>query len=112
MFFSFLLPPPKAAANGLRGRPKRGAEGTTPPKGEGNPAEGGYFASMIYVYKGTLKNYSVNWNVEQFSVLFFLVDERIADPIIGIYDVLHLRLLSIYIQIYLMVVGTSSFRIK
>ena len=38
-----LLLPPKAAANGRPGRPKRGA---TPPEGEGNPAEGGYFASL------------------------------------------------------------------
>ena len=34
---------------GLRGAPKApngGAEGATPPEGEGNPAEGGYFASL------------------------------------------------------------------
>ena len=36
--FLFLLPPPKA--------PKGGAEGTTTPEGEGNPAEDGCFASI------------------------------------------------------------------
>ena len=36
-------------------RPIRGAEGTTPLEGEGNPAEGGYFVSIykpdIYIHK-------------------------------------------------------------
>ena len=44
--FYFILPPPKAAANGRLWRPKRRAKGATPPKGEGNPAEDGYFASF------------------------------------------------------------------
>ena len=34
--FFFLLPSPKAAANGRLGHPKRGAEGATPPEGERN----------------------------------------------------------------------------
>ena len=47
IFLIFVLPPPKVAANGRWKRPKRGAEGATPPEGGGNPAEGGYFASII-----------------------------------------------------------------
>ena len=42
-FFSFSIPPPKAAQNG---RPKRGAQAAVPLEGERNPAEGGYFASV------------------------------------------------------------------
>ena len=40
-FFSFLLPPPEAAQNGTRLRPKRDAKGDVTPEGERNPAEGG-----------------------------------------------------------------------
>ena len=40
IFILSLLPPPKAAANGS---PKHSA---IPLEGEGNPAEGGYFASI------------------------------------------------------------------
>ena len=42
------------ALNGGRRCPKRGARGATPPEGEGNPAEGGYFASILYenMYEG------------------------------------------------------------
>ena len=54
-FFIFLSPPPKAvvaqmgAAGALTGAlkaSKGGAEGATLPEGEGNPAEGWYFASI------------------------------------------------------------------
>ena len=46
-------PPPKATVSQMgaggtpTGAPKGGAEGATPLGGEGNPAEGGYFASYI-----------------------------------------------------------------
>ena len=43
--FFFLLPLLEAMVNGRRRRPKRGAHGAIPPAGEGNSAEGGYFAS-------------------------------------------------------------------
>jgi len=48
-------PPPKAAVSqmgaggaptGAPKAPKGGAEGATPPEGEGNPAEGGYFVGI------------------------------------------------------------------
>ena len=54
--FLFLSPPPKAAVSqmgaagaptGALKAPKGGAHGATPPEGEGNPAEGGCFASII-----------------------------------------------------------------
>ena len=57
--FLFLSPPPKAAVSkmgtagaptGAPMAPKGGAQGTTPPEGEGNPAEGGYFASIYYTH--------------------------------------------------------------
>ena len=37
------------APTGAPKGPKGGAQGATPPEGEGNPAEVGYFAS-IYIY--------------------------------------------------------------
>ena len=40
---------PKAAQNGHRRRPKRGADGAVPPEDERNPAEGEYFASVFLV---------------------------------------------------------------
>ena len=36
------------APTGAPKAPKGGAEGATPPEGEGNPAEGGNFASNYY----------------------------------------------------------------
>ena len=39
----------RGAPTGVPTAPKGGTEGTTPPEAEGNPAEGGYFAS-IYVH--------------------------------------------------------------
>ena len=48
IFYLFILsPPPKAAVSQMGAptaapkAPKGGAEGSTPPEGEGNPAEGG-----------------------------------------------------------------------
>ena len=55
IFTYFFLPPPKAAVSimgaggaqtGASSAPKGSAEGATPPEGEGNPAEGGCFASF------------------------------------------------------------------
>jgi len=43
-YFLFLLQPPKAAQNGRRRCPKRGAGGAVPSEDERYPAEGGYFA--------------------------------------------------------------------
>ena len=34
------------AGDALTGAPKGGADGAAPPEGEGNPAEGGCFASI------------------------------------------------------------------
>ena len=56
-FLLILSPPLKAAVSqmgavsaptGAPKAPKGGAEGATPPEGEGNPAEGGNFASNYY----------------------------------------------------------------
>ena len=49
IYFFILLPPPKAVVS------RMGAEGAAPSEGEGNPAEGGCFAS-IYRYEYILKN--------------------------------------------------------
>ena len=54
-----LSPPPKAAASQMGGSgaptgapraPKGGARDATPTEGEGNPTEGGYFASLTNQY--------------------------------------------------------------
>ena len=47
-FFSFTAAEGGGFSNGHRGRHKSGAGGVAPLEGEGNPAEGGYFASKIY----------------------------------------------------------------
>ena len=46
-FLFFLLPLLKAVANGRPRHPKCDAKGATPPESEGDPAGGGYFASIL-----------------------------------------------------------------
>ena len=46
-FFSFTVAEGGGLPNGRRGRPKGGAEGAASLEGEGNPVEGGCFASVL-----------------------------------------------------------------
>ena len=57
------------APTGASKAPKGGAEGATPPEGEGNLAKGGYFASILMSHEYI---YDISWIYSDISHIFFL----------------------------------------